>query len=94
MDVATYDDTDRIRDALVRQAFSPVRWIETVQAIAARGVGQYTHECGPGKVLAGMSKRIESGLVGAAIADADGLQQAIAATELDDEDNSKVGSRW
>lgn len=79
VDVATYDDTDRIRDALVRQAFSPVRWIETVQAIAARGVGQ-VYECGPGKVLAGMSKRIESGLVGAAIADADGLQQAIAAT--------------
>lgn len=79
VDVATYDDTDRIRDALVRQAFSPVRWIESIQAIAARGVGQ-VYECGPGKVLAGMSKRIESALVGGAIADADGLQQAIAAT--------------
>ena len=79
VDVAVYDDTDRIRDALVRQAFSPVRWIETIQAIAARDVGQ-VYECGPGKVLAGMSKRIESALVGGAIADADGLQQAIAAT--------------
>lgn len=79
VDVATYDDPDRIRDALVRQAFSPVRWIESIQAITARGVSQ-VYECGPGKVLAGMSKRIESALVGGAIADADGLQQAIAAT--------------
>ncbi|HZT55857.1 MAG TPA: ACP S-malonyltransferase, partial [Burkholderiaceae bacterium] len=57
IDVAIQSDADAIRDALFRQSFGPVRWVETVQAIRARGV---THliECGPGKVLAGMVKRI------------------------------------
>jgi [acyl-carrier-protein] S-malonyltransferase len=76
VDVAVVDDPDAIRDALVRQAFSPVRWIETIQAIAARGIGQ-VFECGPGKVLAGMTKRISGELQGGAIADAAGLQQAL-----------------
>jgi [acyl-carrier-protein] S-malonyltransferase len=78
VDVAVVDEPDAIRDALVRQAFSPVRWIETIQAMAARGVGQ-VFECGPGKILAGMTKRISSELQGAAIADAAGLQQALDA---------------
>ncbi|MDY0012421.1 MAG: ACP S-malonyltransferase [Rhodocyclaceae bacterium] len=78
VDVAVYDDPDRIRDALVRQAYSSVRWIESVQAMAARGIRQ-VYECGPGKVLAGMTKRIEGSLTGGAIADAAGLQQALEA---------------
>lgn len=56
-DVAAYSDSDKIKDALVRQLYSPVRWVETVQAIAAQGITQ-TAECGPGKVLAGLTKRI------------------------------------
>ena len=62
VDVAVQQDADAIRDALYRQAFGPVRWVECVQALQARGV---THliECGPGKVLAGLTKRIDAGLV-------------------------------
>ena len=59
IDVAAPTDADAIRDALYRQAFGPVRWVEVVQALRARGM---THliECGPGKVLAGMVKRIDA----------------------------------
>ena len=57
-DVAAYDTPDRIRDALVRQLYSPVRWTETVQAMSADGI-RLMAECGPGKVLAGLAKRIE-----------------------------------
>jgi [acyl-carrier-protein] S-malonyltransferase len=56
-DVAAYNDSDKIKDALVRQLYSPVRWVETVQAIHAQGITQAA-ECGPGKVLAGLTKRI------------------------------------
>ena len=68
VDVAVQQDADAIRDALYRQAFGPVRWVECVQALKGRGV---THivECGPGKVLAGLTKRIDSELVGAALFD-------------------------
>jgi len=68
IDVATPVDAAAIRDALVRQAAGPVRWVEVVQALRARGV---THviECGPGKVLAGMAKRIDGELVTGAIHD-------------------------
>lgn len=78
VDVATYTDPAQIRDALVRQAFSPVRWIELVQAMAARGM---THviECGPGKVLAGMTKRIAKDVQGGSAHDAASLEQMIAA---------------
>lgn len=78
VDVAVCDSPEAIRDALVRQAYSPVRWIETVQAIAARGVSQL-YECGPGKVLAGMNKRIAKDLAGGAINDAADLDEAVAA---------------
>jgi [acyl-carrier-protein] S-malonyltransferase len=63
IDVSVEVDADRIRDALYRQAFGPVRWVECVQAIKAHGI---THivECGPGKVLAGMAKRIDPELTG------------------------------
>jgi len=68
IDVATPVDATAIRDALVRQAAGPVRWVEVVQALRARGV---THviECGPGKVLAGMAKRIDGELVTGAVHD-------------------------
>lgn len=56
-DVASYHEADKIKDALVRQLYSPVRWVETVQLIAAQGITQ-SAECGPGKVLAGLTKRI------------------------------------
>jgi len=68
IDVAVETDADRIRDALVRQAFGPVRWVECVQAIKARGVNTIV-ECGPGKVLAGMTKRIDAELTGVALFD-------------------------
>ena len=68
IDVAVESDADRIRDALVRQAFGPVRWVECIRAIQARGVETLV-ECGPGKVLAGMTKRIEPGLTGVALYD-------------------------
>jgi [acyl-carrier-protein] S-malonyltransferase len=72
IDVAIETDPDRIRDALYRQAFGPVRWVECVQAIKARGVHTLV-ECGPGKVLAGMVKRIDSELTGAALYDPSSL---------------------
>ena len=68
IDVLVQTDTDAIRDALVRQAFGPVRWVECVGAIKARGVTTLV-ECGPGKVLAGMVKRIDAELTGAALYD-------------------------
>lgn len=69
IDVAVQQDADAIRDALYRQAFGPVRWVECVQALKARGM---THivECGPGKVLAGLTRRIDAELTGAALYDA------------------------
>ena len=75
IDVAVETDADRIRDALYRQAFGPVRWVECVLALQARGL---THlvECGPGKVLAGMVKRIDANLVGAALFDPASLEDA------------------
>lgn len=76
VDVSVCDQPELIRDALIRQAYSPVRWIETVQSMAEQGVGAVI-ECGPGKVLAGMTKRIVKELQGAAIVDADTLTQAI-----------------
>ena len=68
IDVAVETDADRIRDALYRQAFGPVRWVECVQAIKARGIANIV-ECGPGKVLAGMVKRIDAELTGMALYD-------------------------
>jgi [acyl-carrier-protein] S-malonyltransferase len=63
IDVAVQTDADAIRDALYRQAFGPVRWVECVSAIKARGVHTLV-ECGPGKVLAGLAKRIDTELTG------------------------------
>lgn len=73
-DVKSHNSEADIRDALVRQLYQPVRWVETVQALAAAGV---THavECGPGKVLAGMTKRIVADMQGLALTDAAALEQ-------------------
>ena len=68
IDVAVETDPDRIRDALYRQAFGPVRWVECIQKIKAMGLHTVV-ECGPGKVLAGMTKRIDAELTGAALYD-------------------------
>jgi [acyl-carrier-protein] S-malonyltransferase len=66
--VAVQTEADRIRDALYRQAFGPVRWVECVQAIKARGIATLV-DCGPGKVLAGMCKRIDPELTGLGLYD-------------------------
>jgi [acyl-carrier-protein] S-malonyltransferase len=78
VDVAVRRQPAEIKDALVRQAASPVRWVETIRKMRAMGV---THvvECGPGKVLAGMSKRIDGELQSHALADGASLEQALAA---------------
>lgn len=62
IDVAVQTDPAAIREALYRQAFGPVRWVEVVQAIRARGA-THLFECGPGKVLAGLARRIDAELV-------------------------------
>jgi [acyl-carrier-protein] S-malonyltransferase len=75
IDVAVETDPDRIRAALYAQAFGPVRWVECVQAIKARGIRTVV-ECGPGKVLAGMVKRIDADMTGVALFDPESLAQA------------------
>ena len=73
-DVTSYTDSEKIKDALVRQLYSPVRWVETVQAIHAQGVTQ-TAECGPGKVLAGLTKRIVAELPCVALTSNEAIQE-------------------
>ena len=77
IDVAVVNDVDAIRDALYRQAFGPVRWVESIHALKARGL---THviECGPGKVLSGMVKRIDAELTSATVYDPASLAEARA----------------
>jgi [acyl-carrier-protein] S-malonyltransferase len=75
IDVAIETDPERIRDALVRQAAGPVRWVETVQALQARGVVAVV-ECGPGRVLAGMAKRIAPELTALSVHDPATLAEA------------------
>jgi [acyl-carrier-protein] S-malonyltransferase len=76
VDVAIVTDPSAIKDALVRQAASPVRWVETVQKMAADGV-IHVVECGPGKVLAGLTKRINGDLTGDAIVDQASLDKVL-----------------
>lgn len=77
VDVAVESDPARIRDALYRQAFSPVRWVECVQKLKALGAAAIV-ECGPGKALAGMTKRIDDSLASAALYDPATLAQVKA----------------
>jgi [acyl-carrier-protein] S-malonyltransferase len=74
IDVAVQTSADDIRDALYRQAFGPVRWVECVQAIKAMGIANLV-ECGPGKVLAGMVKRIDAEMTGSALFDPATLEE-------------------
>lgn len=80
VDVKVQTDPASIKEALVRQAASPVRWVEIIRSMAAQGV---THivECGPGKVLAGLVKRIDPNLHGIAAADRASLESALAAVK-------------
>jgi [acyl-carrier-protein] S-malonyltransferase len=75
VDVKIESDPEAIRDALYRQAFGPVRWVETGHAIHARGIG-HVLECGPGKVLSQMVKRIEPEAVAGAVHDPASLAEA------------------
>jgi [acyl-carrier-protein] S-malonyltransferase len=74
IDVFVETDVQRIREALFRQAFGPVRWVECVQAIKARGITTVV-ECGPGKVLASMTKRIDADMTGLALFDPASLNE-------------------
>ncbi|MFO8025378.1 ACP S-malonyltransferase [Thiohalophilus sp.] len=78
VDVAAPTDPAAIRDALVRQLYNPVRWVETVQKMAADGVDRLI-ECGPGKVLVGLNKRIDKNMVAEAVFDPDSLNTALNA---------------
>jgi [acyl-carrier-protein] S-malonyltransferase len=77
VDVDVIDEPVRIKDALVRQADHPVRWVECVRAIASRHV-TYIAECGPGKVLSPLVKRIADGVQGLALADRSSMEEALA----------------
>ena len=77
VDVEILNDPAAIKDALVRQAAKPVRWQETIQAIAAQGITQVV-ECGPGKVLAGLTKRIHDQVTGVPVFDEASLNEVLA----------------
>ncbi|AKR43252.1 ACP S-malonyltransferase [Methylophilus sp. TWE2] len=76
-DVAAYSDPDKIKDALVRQLYSPVRWVETVQQLASQEVLNAA-ECGPGKVLAGLAKRIVAEMTCVAMVNDESVQTFVA----------------
>lgn len=76
-DVAAYSDAAQIKDAIVRQLYSPVRWVESVQKMSADGILQAA-ECGPGKVLAGLNKRIVANMPCLALTSNDALAEARA----------------
>ncbi|MGV3583035.1 MAG: ACP S-malonyltransferase [Methylophilus sp.] len=75
-DVASYQNADAIKDALARQLYSPVRWVETVQAVYQQGVLN-SAECGPGKVLSGLTKRIVSELPCTAFTSSEAIREFI-----------------
>ena len=80
VDVEILNDPIAIKDALVRQAAKPVRWQETIQAMAQQGVTQVV-ECGPGKVLAGLTKRINDQVTGVPVFDEASLNEALASVK-------------
>lgn len=75
IDVAVQTEPAAIREALYRQAYGPVRWVEVVQALRVRGLA-HVFECGPGKVLAGLAKRIDPALTATSVLDPASLVQA------------------
>lgn len=77
-DVASYADAEQIREALARQLWQPVRWTETIEYLVKAEVQQFV-ECGPGKVLAGLNRRISRASTVFALTDDSSLQKAIAA---------------
>ena len=78
VDVGRHDDAAAIRDALARQAASPVRWTETLRFLVANGVTSVV-ECGPGRVLAGLARRVDDSLATYSLTDAAALAEARAA---------------
>ncbi len=76
-DVSTHQDADAIQDALLRQLYNPVRWVESVQHIAGSGIDTLV-ECGPGKVLTGLNKRIDRSMTALPIFDPASLAKALA----------------
>lgn len=80
VDVAVLNDPEQIKDALVRQAAGPVRWVETMQKMAAEGVTQVI-ECAPSKTLIGMAKRIDANLAGEALVDQAALERVLASMQ-------------
>ena len=78
VDVAVESDPQRVKDALARQAAGPVRWTQIIQAMSERGI---THvvECGPGKVLSALTRRIAPGFQSLSVSDPDSLRQALSA---------------
>jgi len=82
VDVRAATSPDAIRGALAAQAASPVRWIETIQSFAAQGITRIV-ECGPGKVLSGLSKRIAPEIDALPLNDGEAIAAAIAATRTD-----------
>ncbi|MBB5017645.1 [acyl-carrier-protein] S-malonyltransferase [Chitinivorax tropicus] len=78
VDVASHESTDKIKEALTRQLYSPVRWVETIQYMVAQGVTRVV-ECGPGKVLTGLNKRIDPNAKGIALVDTASVQSLLIA---------------
>ena len=80
VDVAVERDPQRIKDALARQACNPVRWVEIIRHMASNGIRNFA-ECGPGKVLAGLTRRIDATLQAYAISDPASMDQVLQATK-------------
>ena len=78
VDVMAETDADKIRDALVRQLYKPVRWVEIIQKMAEEGVDRLV-ECGPGRVLVGLNKRIDKSMAADAVMDPASFDKALAA---------------
>ena len=76
VDTQSHQTIPAIREVLVKQLVSPVKWVATIQALTAVGVTQVV-ECGPGKVLAGLNKRIDRNIRNLALTDGDAIKQAI-----------------
>lgn len=83
VDVSSHTDVEAIRKALLQQLYLPVRWAEIVQAMAAMGVVKMA-ECGPGKVLAGLNRRIDRNIETRALIDSGAIKEGLLAWKVDD----------